>query len=156
MTVNALAATTFHPAKDSPKKRPAALLQWEAIVNDPVGALAAVLADSFLHARNHRRETRAAATNLIPTLTDAGVQLVTDLCWCSITEPVFPPTAKTLMTNSGKYAHYAPGLSGRATRFGSLKDCAQAAQMGRASRNIPTWLSSYLDEKERNTYRQIL
>jgi len=58
------------------------------------------------------------------------VQVVTDLCWCSISEPVFPPGARTLMTNSGKYAHYAPGLSGRAVRFGSLADCVTAAVTG--------------------------
>lgn len=69
-----------------------------------------------------------------------GVQVIPDLCWCSITEPVFPPQARAVMTNSGKYAHYGPGLSGRALRFGSLADCARAARTGRAA-PIPAWLS---------------
>ncbi len=50
----------------------------------------------------------------------AGVTLVADLCWCSITEPVFPPAARSILTNSGKYAHYAHGLSGREVRLGGL------------------------------------
>ncbi|WP_273501768.1 aconitase X [Paracoccus sphaerophysae] len=70
----------------------------------------------------------------------AGVQLIPDLCWCSISEPVFPPATRTVMTNSGKYAHYGPGLSGRALRFGSLADCARAARSGRAPRTLPDWL----------------
>jgi predicted aconitase len=44
------------------------------------------------------------------------------------------------MTNSGKYAHYAPGLSGRAVRFGSMADCVSAAVTGRAP-GPPAWLA---------------
>ena len=71
----------------------------------------------------------------------AGVQLIPDLCWCSISEPVFPRATCTVMTNSGKYAHYGPGLSGRALRFGSLADCARTAHSRRAPRTLPHWLS---------------
>lgn len=69
-----------------------------------------------------------------------GVQVIPDLCWCSITEPVFPPQARAVMTNSGKYAHYGPGLSGRALRFGGLADCARAARTGQAA-PLPHWLT---------------
>jgi hypothetical protein len=81
------------------------------------------------------------ATGIDARLRRAGVTLVPDLCWCSISEPVFPPSARVLMTNSGKYAHYAPGLSGRAVRFGSLADCAEAAVTGRAPAGPPVWLA---------------
>ncbi|MFN6951885.1 MAG: aconitase X [Albidovulum sp.] len=73
-------------------------------------------------------------------LGDAGVQVLPDLCWCSISEPVFPPGTRTLMTNSGKYAHYGPGLSGRAVRFGGLAACADAAVSGRVTATLPPWL----------------
>jgi cis-L-3-hydroxyproline dehydratase len=82
----------------------------------------------------------AQADGTIARLGAAGVQVVPDICWCSITEPVLPPSARTLMTNSGKYAHYAPGLSGRAVRFGSLADCATAARTGQAPTAPPRWL----------------
>lgn len=78
---------------------------------------------------------------MIDRLEASGVTVMPDLCWCSITEPVFPPDARNLMTNSGKYAHYAPGLSGRAVRFGSLRDCVEAAVSGVASKLLPNWLS---------------
>ena len=45
------------------------------------------------------------------------------------------------MTNSGKYAHYGPGLSGRAVRFGSLADCVAAAVTGGLRRGLPDWLA---------------
>lgn len=88
------------------------------------------------------RATKAAAQaeGLVSQLEGAGVRIVSDLCWCSITEPVFPPGAKTLITNSGKYAHYAPGLSGRKVRFSSLAGCAEAAQTGFAKTRLPDWL----------------
>ena len=71
----------------------------------------------------------------------SGVRVLSDLCWCSISEPVFPTRARTLVTNSGKYAHYGPGLSGRAVRFGSLADCVAAAVTGRVPKTRPIWLS---------------
>ncbi|MDO0944430.1 cis-3-hydroxy-L-proline dehydratase [Chromohalobacter israelensis] len=74
------------------------------------------------------------------SLEAAGLRLHPDLCWCSISEPVFPPAARTLMTNSGKYAHYAPGLSGRAVRFGSLSECVTALVTGRTTGTLPDWL----------------
>ncbi|MHC8371461.1 cis-3-hydroxy-L-proline dehydratase [Pseudomonas sp. MDT1-85] len=69
-----------------------------------------------------------------------GATLVTDTCWCMLGEPVIPPAAKTLMTNSGKYAHYAPGLVGRKVHFASLAECVDAACNATASGRLPTWL----------------
>jgi predicted aconitase len=84
---------------------------------------------------------QAEAEGTLKRLKDAGVQVIPDVCWCSITEPLFPPGAKTLMTNSGKYSHYAKGLTGRDVRFGSMADCALAARTGRGSDQLPEWLS---------------
>ncbi|OHV80921.1 aconitase X [Ensifer sp. LCM 4579] len=71
----------------------------------------------------------------------SGIEVLPDLCWCSISEPVFPIRTRAVMTNSGKYAHYGPALSGRAVRFGSLADCVEAALTGRAPQRLPNWLS---------------
>lgn len=46
-------------------RRPAALLQWEAIVNDPIGALAAVLAFEVVLVLNTATTVSAAAMDLI-------------------------------------------------------------------------------------------
>ena len=85
--------------------------------------------------------TEIGADGTLARLEGFGAQVIPDICWCSITEPVFPQNARSLMTNSGKYAHYAPGLSGRDVRFGSLADCIETARSGQAPATIPTWLN---------------
>jgi predicted aconitase/predicted aconitase with swiveling domain len=83
---------------------------------------------------------RALQAGYVATLERFGVQFVTDTCWCMLGEPVIPPTARTLMTNSGKYAHYAPGLVGRRVHFASLAECVESACTGLASGRLPEWL----------------
>ena len=86
----------------------------------------------------------ARAEGLVDRLEQKRVRFLPDICWCSITEPLFPRATKVLMTNSGKYAHYAFGLSGRKVRFGGLQACVEAAVTGRVSRNPPDWITSSL------------
>ncbi|TVU89890.1 cis-3-hydroxy-L-proline dehydratase [Vreelandella titanicae] len=83
----------------------------------------------------------ASAAGYVTTLERFGAQLINDTCWCMLGEPVVPPTARTLMTNSGKYAHYAPGLVGRQVHFGNLAECVETACSGEASGRLPTWLT---------------
>jgi predicted aconitase len=88
-----------------------------------------------------RQVFAAAQTDgILARLQRAGVRVIPDLCWCSMTEPVFPRGAKVLMTNSGKYSHYAAGLTSCGVRFGSLADCARAAVSGQVSGELPSWL----------------
>jgi predicted aconitase/predicted aconitase with swiveling domain len=83
---------------------------------------------------------QARAAGDVALLEAFGVSFVTDTCWCMITEPLIPPATKVIMTNSGKYAHYGPGLSGRAMRFGSLSACVEAAALGFDADAPPAWL----------------
>lgn len=69
-----------------------------------------------------------------------GAEFITDTCWCMLTEPVIPKATRNIMTNSGKYAHYAPGMVQRRVHFGSLAQCVDAACKGQFTRNIPDWL----------------
>ncbi|MFT7212913.1 MAG: putative aconitase, partial [Granulosicoccus sp.] len=71
-----------------------------------------------------------------------GVQFVMDTCWCMLEEPVIPPNGSVLMTNSGKYAHYGPGLVKRPIHFGSLADCVEAACTGIRVIEKPNWLTT--------------
>lgn len=90
------------------------------------------------------REVLASARSegVVNELERQGVRFLPDICWCSITEPLIPRATKVLMTNSGKYAHYAFGLSGRQVRFGGLGACVEAAVSGRVSREPPDWITS--------------
>ncbi|KAL5360244.1 hypothetical protein BJX96DRAFT_165016 [Aspergillus floccosus] len=59
-----------------------------------------------------------------------GATVITDTCWCMISEPVIPRSVRNIMTNSAKYAHYAPGMVQRGVHFGSLRQCVEAACCG--------------------------
>lgn len=87
------------------------------------------------------RDVMAEAGDVLARLRESGVEVLPDLCWCSISEPVFPTKTRALITNSGKYAHYGPGLSGRTVRFGNLADCVEAALTGRVPPRLPAWLA---------------
>lgn len=87
------------------------------------------------------RDVIAESGDVLTRLRASGVQVLPDLCWCSISEPVFPTKTRALITNSGKYAHYGPGLSGRTVRFGNLADCIEAALTGRVPPRLPAWLA---------------
>jgi predicted aconitase len=59
-----------------------------------------------------------------------GVIIVADTC--VVVTPILPDrTGGVLMTNSGKFAQYAPGNTGYAVIYGSLADCVESAVAGR-------------------------
>ncbi|KAJ5220478.1 Aconitase/3-isopropylmalate dehydratase large subunit alpha/beta/alpha subdomain 1/3 [Penicillium chermesinum] len=91
---------------------------------------------------NRATYSQASKAGLIAVLEGHGVQIVTDTCWCMIQEPVIPRETKVIMTNSGKYAHYGKGLTGRHIRFGGLEQCAAAGCSGQATNLPPAWLRS--------------
>ena len=83
---------------------------------------------------------QARAAGHVGVLEAFGAVIVSDTCWCMLGELVIPPAARNLMTNSGKYAHYAPGLVGRKVHFASLAECVDAACSATASGRLPQWL----------------
>lgn len=58
---------------------------------------------------------------------------------CVLASPMLPPGVHRLMTNSAKYAYYAPGLLGARVAFGSLQDCVRSAVAGRIVRDDTSW-----------------
>lgn len=86
-------------------------------------------------------QEQARAAGYLAVLDAFGVRLLSDTCWCMLGEPVVPPGTRNLMTNSGKYAHYAPGLARRQVHFGSLAACVEAACSGRHPGTPPAWLA---------------
>jgi predicted aconitase len=46
------------------------------------------------------------------------------------------------MTNSGKWAYYAPGNMGIDVVFGSLEDCVETACAGKLVRNDRQWFGA--------------
>ncbi|EHA25643.1 hypothetical protein ASPNIDRAFT_43942 [Aspergillus niger ATCC 1015] len=82
----------------------------------------------------------AGQAGLIQELERFGVRFITDTCWCMITEPIIPRSPNAIMTNSGKYAHYGPGLTGRKFYLGSLARCVDTACQGRPVDHHPSWM----------------
>ncbi|GAQ46971.1 hypothetical protein AtubIFM57143_008467 [Aspergillus tubingensis] len=86
----------------------------------------------------------ADQAGLIQELERFGVQFITDTCWCMIAEPIIPRSLNAIMTNSGKYAHYGPGLTGRNFYLGSLARCVETACQGRPADHYPSWMKNII------------
>jgi predicted aconitase len=62
-------------------------------------------------------------------LESIGVVIVADTC--VVVTPILPEKpGAILMTNSGKFAHYAPSNTGYSVLYGSLADCVESAVTG--------------------------
>ena len=69
-----------------------------------------------------------------------GAAVTADTC-IVVAPPLVRPGATLLMTNSGKYAHYGPGLLGVQTAFGTTEECVASAEAGRVVREDSPWLA---------------
>jgi predicted aconitase len=64
------------------------------------------------------------------SLESSGVVIVADTC--VVVTPILPERpGAILMTNSGKFAQYAPSNTGYGVLYGSLSDCVETAVSGR-------------------------
>jgi predicted aconitase len=66
-----------------------------------------------------------------------GVELLVDTC--SYIAPVLRASPLPAMTDSGKWAFYAPGNIGVEVVFGSLRECVRSAVEGRVWRDAGLW-----------------
>ncbi len=58
---------------------------------------------------------------------------------CVVVTPILPAEGGLLLTNSGKFAHYARPNTGFEVLYGSLADCAETAVAGRLVREESLW-----------------
>ena len=85
------------------------------------------------------RHVAALATEQgwIEALENSGVTIVVDTC------TYFSPAVKAcrgrVMTNSAKWAYYAPGMLPVEVAFGSLDDCVESAVHGEVRRDERHW-----------------
>lgn len=66
-----------------------------------------------------------------------GVQIVVDTC--VVVTPIVRARNGVLMTNSGKFAHYAPGNIGFQVVYGSLSECVRSAAQAQVWRDMELW-----------------
>ncbi len=79
----------------------------------------------------------AQQAGLLDALERFGGTVTVDTC--ILTTPMLPREIEVLMTNSAKYAYYAPGLLRTQMVFGSLEDCVRSAVAGRVERDETLW-----------------
>ena len=92
----------------------------------------------FLVTSSRAMTLLAERAGFLETLTAFGAQITVDTC--ILTSPMLPAEVHNLMTNSAKFAYYAPGLLGRQIAFGSLEDCVRSAVEGTIVREESAWL----------------
>ncbi|AMJ63577.1 hypothetical protein AXW83_09400 [Bosea sp. PAMC 26642] len=91
-----------------------------------------------LYANTGRHVVGPLADGRRAELESAGVVFVVDTC--VVVTPILPEIqGAVLMTNSGKFAHYAPGNTGYAVTYGSLAECVESAVAGRLVREPRAW-----------------
>jgi len=93
----------------------------------------------FLVTSSRAMTQLAQKAGFLETLEGFGAQITVDTC--ILTSPMLPAEIQNLMTNSAKFAYYAPGLLGKKIAFGSLEDCVNSAVAGEIVRDESRWLS---------------
>ena len=111
---------------------------------DEFGELARLLAGRRVHPAvefyaNTSRHVLAdiQARGWLATLERADVRLVVDTC--TYVTVILRDTGGVVMTNSAKWAWYAPGNLGVQVAFGSLRECVDSAVEGRIARDDGLW-----------------
>lgn len=83
------------------------------------------------------RDVLAQQPDAASRLRAAGVELLVDTC--SYISPVLRNAAGPVMTDSGKWAYYAPGNIGAGVVFGSSAECIGSAVAGLVVRDLSLW-----------------
>lgn len=91
----------------------------------------------FLVTSSRAMTQLAQQAGLLGPLQEFGAQITVDTC--ILTSPMLPAEIKYLMTNSAKFAYYAPGLLSKEIAFGSLEDCVNSAVAGEIVRDETLW-----------------
>jgi len=91
----------------------------------------------FLVTSSRAVKMLAAGAGYLEALERFGGTVTVDTC--ILTTPMLPPSVRMVMTNSAKYAYYAPGLLGTEMIFGGLEDCVHSAIAGAVLRDETLW-----------------
>jgi predicted aconitase len=94
----------------------------------------------FLITSSRLMKEHAHDTGVLAPVVAFGAEITLDTC--ILASPMLPPEIRTLMTNSAKYAYYAPSLLNTRVTFGSLADCVRSAIEGRVVRDESLWQSA--------------
>ena len=114
----------------------ASLAELRAIERELGGARPALGVELLVSTARHLL-AQAEDEGLAGRLRALGVEVLVDTC--SYIAPVLRPSPLAAMTDSGKWAYYAPGNIGVEVVFGSLRECVRSALEGRVWRDAVLW-----------------
>lgn len=86
---------------------------------------------------NTGRDVLAAVPAVADALSAAGVTIVTDTC--TYITPIIERADTPVVTNSGKWAWYAPGNLGFDVAIATLDECVDSAEAGHLVRDPKVW-----------------
>lgn len=86
---------------------------------------------------NTGRDVLASSPKIVKRLEERGVVFVVDTC--TYVTSILPAGPDVAMTDSAKWAYYAPGNLGVDVVFGSTSDCVESAVAGRVIREERPW-----------------
>jgi predicted aconitase len=86
---------------------------------------------------NTGRDVLVAVPDIAEALQRAGVTIVADTC--TYITPIIERAATPVVTNSGKWAWYAPANLGFDVAFATLEECVETAEAGRLVRDRNAW-----------------
>lgn len=81
--------------------------------------------------------SQVEARGWLPIYERAGIQVVADTC--TYITPIIGGRGGLVMTNSAKWAYYAPQNIGAQVVFGSLEECVRSAMLGSVWRDPGIW-----------------
>lgn len=110
--------------------------EFERLVPLVAGARVAAGVDFWVNTARHTLG-EVEARGWLPVLETAGVRLVVDTC--TYVTPILRRTGGVVMTDSAKWAYYAPGNLGVDVAFGSMEECVRSAMLGRIWRDAGLW-----------------
>ncbi len=114
----------------------ASLPELRAVERELAGARPAAGVELMVSTGRHLL-AEAEEEGLARRLRAQGVELLVDTC--SYIAPVLSPSPLPAMTDSGKWAFYAPGNIGVEVIFGSLRECVRSAVRGSVWRDPDLW-----------------
>lgn len=114
----------------------ASLAELRAVEHELGGARPAAGVELLVSTARHLLAD-AEEEGLASRLRAQGVELLVDTC--SYIAPVLRPSPLPAMTDSGKWAFYAPGNIGVEVVFGSVRECVRSAVDGRVWRDADAW-----------------
>ncbi len=83
------------------------------------------------------RNVMAAAADAVGRIEQSGASIVVDTC--TYITPIIRRPESAVMTDSGKWAFYAPGNLGIDVVFGSMAECIETAVTGEVVRDDTIW-----------------